>query len=189
MKKMIPALALSIALFPGAAFAQDGDRSPLAGPHIGVDGVYDSLEANQPNGTREATRRGFGARAHVGYDAVLGDVVLVGVEAGIGTGGRTVTQPSLAGGRYSVNPGLTYDVTARLGVAPGGYRWLRTEQSIAGQTTGNFRRDVTERGFTYGGGVEYALTDSISLRAEYDRTRFSRDLRQSKVAVGATIRF
>jgi outer membrane immunogenic protein len=198
MKMITPVVAAVLAIAPAAAFAQSGDESPLSGPHIGVSGVYDSLESNQPTSTREATRRGFGGRAHAGYDAVVGNMFLVGVEAGIGTGGRTVTQPSLAGGRFSVNPGLTYDVTARAGIAPGGgfaiygrggYRWLRTEQTISGQATGNSQRNVTERGFTYGGGVEYALSEGISLRAEYDQTRFSRDLRQSKIMVGASIRF
>ncbi|NJS13312.1 MAG: porin family protein [Sphingopyxis sp.] len=198
MRMFTRALALAVAIAPGAAFAQSGEGSPLSGPHIGIDGVYDSLEANLPTSTAENTRRGFGGRVHAGYDIVLGDVALFGVEAGVGTGGRTVVQPSLAGGSFSVNPGLTYDVTARAGLAlggrvalygRGGYRWLRTEQSISGQAANNSQRTATERGFTYGGGIEFALTDNIALRGEYNQTRFSSDLRQSKVSVGATIRF
>jgi outer membrane immunogenic protein len=194
----IAAAAVTALLLPAAAQAQDSDRNPLSGGRIGIDVVRDSLSAEQPTSVTRARRNGLGGRINAGYDAVLGDVVLLGAEIGIGTGGRTVDQASLAGGRYRVDPGLTYDVTARAGIAPGGgfalygragYRWLRTTQSITGQTAGNFSRKVTEKGFTFGGGVEYALSESLSLRAEYNRTKFSNDLRQNKISVGASIRF
>lgn len=198
MKTMLTAATAALLVVPGTAQAQEADRNPLAGPHIGIDAVRDSLEANQPTSTRDARRNGFGGRIHAGYDAVLGNVVLLGAEIGVGTGGRTVDQASLAGGRYRVDPGFTYDATARLGITPAagfalygraGYRWMRTEQSIAGQTTGNFNRKVTEKGFTYGGGAEVALSDGLSIRAEYNRTKLSPGLRQSKISLGASFRF
>jgi outer membrane immunogenic protein len=58
-----------------------------------------------------------------------------------------------------------------------------------GQTLGNFSRKVTEKGFTYGGGAEYAVSSAVSLRAEFNRTNFSRDLRQNKISLGAAFRF
>jgi outer membrane immunogenic protein len=198
MKKLVSGMFAIALVVPEAAQAQDADRSPLAGPHIGIDVVRDSLEANQPTSTRQANRNGFGGRINAGYDVVLGNIALIGAEIGVGTGGRTVDQASLAGGRYRVDPGLTYDATARIGIAPGGkfavygragYRWLRTEQSVTGQTAGNFSRKVTEKGFTYGAGAEYAISDNFSLRAEFNRTKFSPDLRQNKISVGAAIRF
>ncbi|MFM9851405.1 MAG: outer membrane protein [Sphingomonadaceae bacterium] len=198
MKRIFAGMMAVTLLAPVAVQAQETERNPLAGPHIGVDVVRDALEANQPTSTRNASRRGFGGRINAGYDAVIGDIALIGAEIGIGTGGRTVDQASLAGGRYRVNPGITYDATARLGIAPGGgfalygragYRWLRTEQSVTGQTLGNFSRKVTEKGFTYGGGAEYAVSPNFSLRAEFNRTKFSRDLRQNKISLGAAIRF
>jgi outer membrane immunogenic protein len=202
MKKYITSSAIALAFMnaavPSTAYAQDGEGSRLSGPHIGIDAVSDSLEANQPTSTRDASRRGFGGRINLGYDAVLGNMVLLGAEAGIGTGGRSVTQASLAGGRYTVNPGLTYDVTARAGIAPGGgfalygragYRWLKTTQSVSGQAANNFSVKETERGFTYGGGAEIAVSQGFSLRAEYNRTKFNQNLRQSKISVGASIRF
>lgn len=191
-------IALSLAM-PFAAQAQDREASWLQGAHIGIEAVRDSNEANQPTSTREATRKGFGVRGHVGYDAVLGDVVLLGAELGVGKSGKTVTQASLvAPGRYRVDPGLTYDASARIGIVPtngialygrAGYRWLKTEVSVTGQPTGNFSRKQTEKGLTYGGGVEFAASQNFSIRAEYGRTKFSDTLRQSKISLGASIRF
>jgi outer membrane immunogenic protein len=198
MKKIFAGMLAAALISPVAAYAQDAERSPLAGPHIGVDLYRDTLEANQPSSTVRTKRKGIGGRANIGYDALIGETLLIGGEVGLGSGARTVDQASLAGGRFRVNPGITYDVTGRVGIAPGGqfalygragYRWLRTEQSVIGQTTGNFSRKVTEKGFTYGGGVEYAMSDNFSLRAEYNRTKFSPDLRQNKISVGAAIRF
>jgi outer membrane immunogenic protein len=198
MKTVFAGMIAAALLAPVAAQAQDGERSPLAGAHIGVDVVRDSLEANQPTSTRDTDRRGFGGRVNVGYDAVIGNIAMIGAEIGIGKGGRTADQASLAGGRYKVDPGLTYDATARLGIAPGGgfalygragYRWLRTEQSVTGQTLGNFSRKLTEKGFTYGGGAEYAVSPNFSLRAEFNHTNFSKDLRQNKISMGAAFRF
>lgn len=198
MNKPFLALAALLATVPGVAHAQDGGKSPLAGPHIGIEVSRNSLEANQRTSTKDASRGGIGIRGNLGYDVVLGNSFLLGAEAVIGTGGRTVSQPSLAGGRYRVDPGITYDVTARAGLVVGdgfalygraGYRWLRTEQTITGQAANNSRRKVTEGGVTYGAGLEYALSDNFSLRAEYNRTRYSKDLRQSQIALGASLRF
>lgn len=198
MKAVLTGVVAALLFSPVAVQAQDTERNPLAGAHIGVDVVRDSLEANQPTSTRDADRRGFGGRINAGYDIVLGNIALIGAEIGVGTGGRTVDQASLSGGRYRVDPGLTYDATARLGIAPGGgfalygragYRWLKTGQSVTGQTLGNFSRKVTEKGFTYGGGAEYAVSSAVSLRAEFNRTNFSRDLSQNKISLGAAFRF
>lgn len=199
MKPFPIIMTAAFLMAPATVFAQDGEENRLNGPHIGIEAVRDSNEANQPTSTREATRRGYGGRAHIGYDAVLGNVILAGAEIGVGIGGKTVDQASLAaGGRYKIDPGLSYDATARLGISPtngiaiygrAGYRWLKTEQSVSGQATGNFARDVTEKGFTYGGGIEFAATDNFSLRAEYNRTKYSDDLRQSKISLGASLRF
>jgi outer membrane immunogenic protein len=198
MKTILAGMISAVLLTPVAVQAQDADRSSLAGLHIGIDGVRDSLETNQPTSTRDADRKGFGGRINAGYDVVIGDIALIGAEIGVGKGGRTVDQASLAGGRYRVNPDLTYDATARIGIAPGGgfalygragYRWLRTEQSVTGQTVGNFNRKITEKGFTYGGGAEFAVSENFSIRAEVNRTKYSDNLRQNKISIGGAIRF
>ena len=187
---------------PVAAQAEEAGDSPFAGPHLTIEGARDSNEAEQPGSPKSAKgkdRSGIAVRGAAGYDVALGGVGIVGVEAGIGTGGKTINQRSLAAvGQSRVNPGLTYDITGRVGFAPtsnvliygrGGYRWLRTEQSIVGQVTGNRSFKRTEKGFTYGGGLEFAVSENLSLRGEFNRTKYSKDLRQNKISLGASIRF
>lgn len=62
---------------------------------------------------------------------------VIGAEAGIGGGGKAVRQTGTRG-QYLMDPGLTYDLTARAGVvgAPGallygrvGYRWLQIDRT------------------------------------------------------------
>lgn len=199
MKNYHFGLCAMLLALPATAFADNGDEHLLQGPKIGVDIVRDSNEASQPTSAADESRNGFGGRANVGYDLVVGDMVLVGAEVGIGLGGKTVEQNALgANGRYRVNPGLTYDATARLGIAPtkgvalygrAGYRWLKIEESVEGQATGNFSEKRTEKGFTYGGGIELAVSENFSVRGEFNRTKFNDDLRQNKFSLGASFRF
>ena len=183
---------------PGVAHAQDAERSPFTGPHVAVEANRDFNEAQQTPTSPERKRAGYGFRGAAGYDAALGSKAIIGAEIGVGTGGRTISQPSLGGGTYRVNPGVTYDLTGRAGIAPidklliygrGGYRWLKTRQDITGQALGNTSFKLTEKGFTYGAGVEAALTKNIALRAEFDRTNYSKNFSQNKAAIGAVIRF
>lgn len=194
-------LSTAVALFalPAVGQAQDADRNPLSGPKVGIEATRDSNQARQAGGTLDSNRNGFGARVFAGYDAAIGNVAIIGAEIGIGKGGRTTDQASLvAGGRYRVNPGFTYDATARIGFVPttgllvygrGGYRWLETKRTIVGQFIGNGDTKVTEKGFTYGSGLEYAVTPQVALRAEFNRTNFDRNFKQNKVSVGASFRF
>lgn len=198
MKSLYRFYLAAFLTLPSLAHAQDAERTPFSGPHIAVEANSDFNEAQQTPTSPARKRSGYGARGAAGYDAALGKKVIVGAEFGFGTGGRTLRLPSLAGGIYSVNPGVTYDLTGRAGIAPidklliygrGGYRWLKTRQSITGQSTGNTSFKLTEKGFTFGMGVEAALTRNISLRAEFDRTNYSKNFSQNKAAFGAVIRF
>ncbi len=200
MKNIWVGIIAACAVMPTVVQAQapDEGRSPLAGVHVGVDVSRDFNESSQTATSATKSRPGFGGRIHAGYDAVFGGIGLIGAEIGLGVGGRDIVQPSLAGGSYTVNPGFTYDVSARAGIVPAtglalygraGYRWLRVEQTVAGQLTGNGTTKLTEKGFTYGVGVEYALSPRFSVRAEFNRTKFSPVFRQNKVSIGASFRF
>jgi opacity protein-like surface antigen len=197
MKSIILVPVAALALSPIAAHAQNGDFDVnFDGPKVGleVSRARTTLEVAPPAGRTETetSRDGVGYRAFAGYDLQV-DRFVVGAELGIGGGARTVSQAG-RNGTVTVDPGLSFDATARAGVAiipellvygRGGYRWLRTETKIGTAAA----TDVTEKGFTYGGGMELALSPNLSLRAEYNRTDLSPDLRDNRIAAGATIRF
>ncbi|WP_160296813.1 outer membrane protein [Sphingomonas sp. ERG5] len=212
MKKTFPLLVVAALALPIAAQAQDrsaqgasrtqGEPSPFAGTHATVEIGRNDTKVRQdgaPASKPFEHKAGLAKlRGAVGYDAALGSNFLVGAEAGIGTGGRSFKQRSLAGGTYRFRPGLTYDLTARAGVMPvknlliygrGGYRWMRSKEEITGQTTGNGVYKQTDGGWTYGAGVELALSSSFSLRGEYNRTNFDKNLRQNRLSLGGSFRF
>jgi outer membrane immunogenic protein len=199
MKNIVTGMTALVLLAPVIAQAGEGNRNSLSGAKVGVEVTRDANQIRQAGGTLDANRNGFGVRGFAGYDMAIGNVAIIGAEIGIGKGGRTSDQASLlAGGRYRVDPGITYDATARIGFIPvenlmvygrGGYRWLETKRVISGQATGNGTTKVTEKGFTFGGGLEYAVTPNVGLRAEFNRTNYDRSFKQNKISVGANFRF
>ena len=142
---------------------------------------------------------GPSVRGFLGYDTAIGNSMILGAEVGIGAGGRESTLPFTTGS-YSLSPRVTYDLTGRVGfvAAPGlllygraGVRWLKTQRetisTIPAQAIAE--RNQTNSGLTYGVGAEYALSSKLSLRGEFNRTRYNRDLNQNKVSIGAAYHF
>jgi opacity protein-like surface antigen len=190
----IAALAIPLATFSTTVRAEP---TPLAGLHVGVDLSRSALEARQTGSTVEKDRKGVAVRAHVGYDVPIGPILLGG-ELGVGTGGRTVSIADANGDRFSVDPGVAYDLSGRAGVlvVPGalvygrvGYAWLRTRQTATDRTTELFSLKRTNAGVTYGGGIEVAVAGPIALRAEYTHARYTSRLKQDRLSLGASLRF
>ncbi len=198
MKNFILAGSALLMLAPGLAHAQDATKS-FSGFKAGLETSRERLSLRNDPGSvgaaGKSSKSGIGYRGYVGYDVELANFV-VGAEAGVGGGSKTVGQAGTTG-NYFVDPGVTYDVSARAGFVPtnglllygrGGYRWLRTERTTSVGAVSLTTRQ-TEHAFTYGGGVEAMLSDHLSLRAEYDRTPYDKNLRDSKMAVGAAFHF
>ncbi|OYY70058.1 outer membrane beta-barrel protein [Sphingomonas sp. 28-63-12] len=201
MKTLLFAGTALLMVVPTLAHAQD-DANTFTGAHIGVDisRTRNSLR-NDPGviGTTDRNaRNGVGYRAHAGYDVQLGNVV-IGAEAGIGGGGKSVRQTGTRG-QYVLDPGLTYDVSARAGLVAvdglllygrGGYRWLqsdrRTAPAAANGATATTRQ--TERAFSYGAGAEVLVSRSLSLRAEYNRTPYDKGYKANAFSIGGSLRF
>jgi outer membrane immunogenic protein len=140
------------------------------------------------DGSIDVTAGGFVGGVQAGYNFDVGGFV-VGLEAD--------AQGSTVEGRVGINgtlgpaPGLPFDLSAgtnldwfgtlrgRVGVTmdqaliygTGGLAYGRTTSSIEGEFGGGAPFDVSVEndrvGWTVGAGIEYALTDSLSLKTEY----------------------
>jgi len=209
MKTLFLATTAMLMLIPGLAQAQteaqpqaQNAESSFTGVKIGaeISRVRETLRADSGNvgATAKSTRNGIGYRGYLGYDYQIGPVV-IGAEAGIGGGGRSIRQ-SGARGSYVLDPGLRYDVSARAGLVPvdglliygrGGYRWLKSERrtTSTGASALPATTKQTERAVTYGVGAELLVDKHFSLRAEYDRTPYDRNLRANAFSMGAAFRF
>lgn len=197
MKKIALASAIALAALP--AMAQANEQSPLAGFNVGVAVTHDSNKVALPGDVITAEENGLGVTGFAGYDAVVGGQFLVGGQVELGTGGKTAG--ALLGDRlasYYVDPGVSYAFTARAGILASdniavygrlGVRSLRANIAVMSPTGVLVVGRTTESGLTYGAGAEYALSSSLSVRAEYARTNFDKGISQNKLAVGAALRF
>lgn len=199
MTKFFLTSAVMIALMPAIAHAEDPNER-WTGLKAGIEASRDRLSiagdsGNIGAGPRSA-RNGVGYRGFVGYDVQIGGVV-IGGEAGIAGGDRTAIQNGTRG-QYLVNPGLSYDLSARAGVvvAPGvlvygraGHRWLQTDRTTIAANGTRSLREQTDGGITYGGGAEFQIGPHFLLRAEYMRTPYDRQLKSNRFAIGAGFRF
>ncbi len=198
---LVPLVLASCAAASPALAGQNTD--PFTGAKVGVEAGYDFNNASkilpgQTVRTRESAS-GPSVRGYLGYDAAVSDAIVIGAEIGIGAGGGESTLP-FTGGSYSLSPRLSYDVTGRIGfvAATGlllygraGVRWQRTTRetlsTIPSQVVAE--RSQTNSGLTYGIGAEYALMPKLTLRGEFNRTRYDRDLNQNRISIGAAYHF
>lgn len=201
MKTLWLAGTAMLMLVPAIAQAQD-DAETFTGVKVGaeVSRIRETLRSDPGNvgATAKNTRNGIGYRGYLGYDLQLGSFV-IGAEAGIGGGGRSLRQ-SGARGNYVLDPGLSYDVSARAGFVPvegllvygrAGYRWQRSERRTipTGASAASLTTKQTERAVTYGAGAELLVDKHFSVRAEYNRTPYDRNLRANAFSLGAAYRF
>jgi opacity protein-like surface antigen len=158
-----------------------------AGPYVGVQGVYQSGGTDQNHGgyfhSSSNKDNGTGAGAHLGYSYQNGRIV-IGPELDVERPDTTASDSS----KHNHNAQATVDwqgsARLRAGVlvhprmlvyATGGW-----EVADAKITSPNnfFKPAKTEHnvlnGPTYGGGVELALLDRTSVRAEYRHTDFNK---------------
>lgn len=124
-----------------------------------------------------------------GYDRQFGDVV-VGIEAdiqltgiggeGSGTSGAATADTDFGIDWYgTVRPRIGYAFDRTLVFATGGFAYGSVSGTIgavdgAGNTA-EVESDTAGLGFAVGGGVEHAITDSLSVRAEYQYVRLQAD--------------
>ncbi|AEG49449.1 putative outer membrane protein [Sphingobium chlorophenolicum L-1] len=152
MKTVIFA-ALAAAAVSAPAFAQDA--APFTGPRAGVIGGYDKLGGND----------GFTYGVSTGYDLAVTPNITFGPEVSfsdttVGGGGAEISRDLAASVRlgYVVNPRV-------LAFGKVGYANTRIEAS-------NSNTGASFEGVRYGGGIEFAVTGSTYISAEYQRSEY-----------------
>ena len=141
---------------------------------------------------------GVGFRGFAGYDKTIGGVGLIGIEAGVGKGGKDVQQ-AVSGGSYRMNPGWAWDASVRFGVLPTpnlllygrtGYGWTKMKEAIVPvAVTTPITRKRTDGGLMYGVGAEFQVVQGFALRTEFDQTHFGKGVKSARLQLGGVIRF
>lgn len=164
----------------GAAFTDNNIRtSGTAANTIG------NVAASRRPGSISIDDQGFIGGAQVGYNYQMGSIVL-GAEADImytdlekrtsilGTSGATSTFRQELSYLGTVRARLGYAFDRTLVYATGGLAYGDVQNTASFSSAANInqidyfgRRSDVEVGYTVGGGVEYAFTNNISLKAEY----------------------
>lgn len=196
--------AAALVALPVVAHAQDVGAN-FAGPYVGgqlgwgkrsVDESFGIAGVSDFDKSGDSVDYG----AYFGFDSPLGTNVVVGGEAEIGGGGKTLRQTLTPGVTASINPDWNYMFSGRAGFLAGdralvygrvGYGRERVEINVADTRVGgtSFSDKGWSDGAVYGGGVEYALTPNTSARVEYRYKDFDGSYNPQQVLAGVSYRF
>jgi len=202
MHKIIVAAALLSA--SATAFAQD-TGAPFAGPYAGVELGYGKRSINEssglagvPNFDRSRDSLDYGVFA--GFNAPVGSTFVLGGEANLGAGGKTLRQTLATGVAATADPKWNYALTGKAGVLAGeramvyglaGYGAERLRVTVADTRAGGLT--VSDKGWSdglvWGGGVEFAMTPASSVRVEYRQKDFDGSYKPQQVMAGLSFRF
>lgn len=203
MHKFIVAAALLSA--STTAFAQDAGSAPFAGPYAGVELGYGKRSIDEASGLTgvqrfDRSRDGLDYGLFAGFNAPVGSAFILGGEANIGAGGKTLRQTLATGVTGTADPKWNYALTGKAGFLAGeramvyglaGYGAERLRVTIADTRAGGLT--VSDKGWSdglvWGGGVEFALSPATSMRVEYRQKDFDGSYKPQQVMTGLSVRF
>lgn len=172
MRKFVLALALS------AAFATPAMAEDFAGPYVGVGVTLDNV---QGSGDLEGLGvSGIGGTAFAGYDIALGTSAFVGLEA-----------------NADLNTADVEEIEADWGWGVGARVGYKLNESTALFVRGGYARNRVSAddahawgdGVRYGAGVQTALTDQVSLRAEFSQFNYESSLINNQATLSLSYGF
>lgn len=181
MKSPLISIALVAAIGAATAPAQ---AETYDGPYVGVTAgwergeIADSINAQPIAG--EASSDALVLGGYAGYNLKATDRIVIGAEAGFSATVDDQTRAASAGKSLTIDPRYSFDLSARAGYlvtdkalvyVRGGYANTRVRTTLGG-ITGPVTTSDNLDGWQLGGGVEYAITDRISARAEYRYSDF-----------------
>jgi len=165
--------------------AAPANAESFDGPYVGVQSGWNRAEVAdrtidaQPIDA-EVSRDAVVLGGYAGYNHRIAERLVIGAEAGFSGAFDDEVRAQSAGTSITINPRYSFDLTARAGYlvndetlayVRGGYANARvrtTRVSDEGTTRASGNLD----GWLIGGGIERALTDTISARIEYRYTDF-----------------
>jgi outer membrane immunogenic protein len=176
MKSPLISIALAASLGVAAAPAS---AETFDGPYVGLTAgwersdIADRIETQPITG--EASRDGLVLGGYAGYNLKASDRIIIGAEAGFSAAVDDQVRAASAGKSLTIDPRYSFDLSARAGYlvtdkalvyVRGSYANTRVRTVLDG-LTGPVTASDNLDGWQAGGGIEYAITDSISTRAEY----------------------
>ncbi len=198
--------AAALLAIPAVANAQSTDLAgSFSGPYVGGQLGWGKRSVNESFGLTgvpdfDQSRDGIDYGGYFGFDAPVGTNFVLGGEAEIGAGGKTLRQTLAPGITASLNPDWNYMFSGRAGAVLGdrtlvygriGYGRERIKTTVADAATpaNSFSSKDWADGAVYGGGIEYALTPNTSVRAEYRYKDFDGSYNPQQVLAGFSFRF
>ena len=181
MKSPLISIALIAALGAAVTPAQ---AETYDGPYVGVTAgwergeIADRIETQSITG--EVSRDALVLGGYAGYNHKVTDRIVIGAEAGFSATVDDQIRAASAGKSLTIDPRYSFDLSARAGYlvtdqalvyVRGGYANNRVRTTLDG-LTGPVTASDNLDGWQLGGGVEYAITDRISARAEYRYSDF-----------------
>lgn len=142
--------------------------------------------------------KGLNLRGFAGYDFSLSNSILLGGEIGVSRGGSTV-EAATGTTTIEVDPGLTFDASARAGFIPAknvlfygrvGYMnsKVRLTTTNTGATPSTLSSKNRDGGLLWGVGTELKLSRGLGVRAEYRRSKLD-ELKTKQFVVGGYLKF
>lgn len=204
-----------VALLAGTAAAAAGDipsytpppsPSPVysptpayswSGAYVGLLGGYNWGHASIDSGPNPSAK-GWNGSLYTGYNFMLSNNFLMGIEGDIGLGGPKGSLPG-----YSFKSPWSGSVRARAGVAVGRFLMYGTGGLAFGDikaSGGGASDSQVKVGWTAGAGIETALTNNVTARLEYRYTDYGTaslstnpsstvDLHSNALMVGLGVKF
>lgn len=161
------------------AVAAPAHADTFDGPYVGVSAgwerseIADRIDAQPITG--EASRDALVLGGYAGYNLKASERIVIGAEAGFSATVDDKTRAASAGKSLTIDPRYSFDLSARAGYlvtdkalvyVRGGYANTRVRTALDG-LTGPVRASDNLDGWQVGGGLEYAISERITARAEY----------------------
>lgn len=202
--KKLPLIALMALALPVAAQAQDADASEnnFAGTYAGITGARKNITTHVAG--NELKAKGWAPTLVLGYNAPIGEHFILGGEANFtDVFGKKANFTDAAGKKYSSDPKFGFGASAHAGVlvmpqvmAYGLVGWQRqkadlltTTPAVGTTAATSVKSSQKISGMSYGGGLEFAMTSSSFLRAEYRYDDGKGKDHSNAISIGLGVRF